>query len=68
MASSPTSSRPQLTAAQKRIQTTLDLASSTVIAYAATEVPRLDNLTPQGLLEDLGRLNEARKAYLDWIA
>lgn len=51
-----------LTDAQRRIQRILDDASSTVIAYAAPEVPDLDNLTPQGLNEEFGRLNEARKS------
>ena len=48
--------------AQFKIQKTLDLAASTVIAYAAPEVPAVGNLTKFSLLEEFGRLNEARKA------
>lgn len=51
-----------LTDSQKIIQKTMDNASELVIAYSAPEVPALENLTPQGLLEDFGRMNEARKA------
>lgn len=51
-----------LTDSQKILQKTLDHASELAIAYAAPEVPALGNLTPEGLLEDFGRLNEARKS------
>lgn len=50
-----------LTEAQRRLQRSLDAAASTCLAYAAPEVPALGNLTKTGLLEDFGRLNEARK-------
>ncbi len=51
-----------LTDSQRILQKTLDHASELVIAYGAPTVPELGNLTPEGLLEDFGRLNEARKA------
>ena len=51
-----------LTDTQRTLQKTLDIASNSVIAYSAPEVPELGNATPQGLLEEWGRLNEARKA------
>lgn len=51
-----------LTDSQKILQKTLDHASDLCVKYAAPEVPALGNLTPEGLLEDFGRLNEARKA------
>lgn len=54
--------RASLTDTQKALQKTLDHAAQCVIDYAAPEVPALGNLTPEGLLEDFGRLNEARKA------
>jgi hypothetical protein len=47
---------------QRQIANTLDIAGQVVVAYAAPEVPELGNLTPEGLLEEFGRLNEARKA------
>ena len=50
-----------LTDNQRSIQKTLDIASQVVIMYSGTEVPDLGNLTPEGLLEEFGRLNEARK-------
>lgn len=50
-----------LTDNQRSIQKTLDIASQVVIQYSGTEVPELGNLTPEGLLEEFGRLNEARK-------
>jgi hypothetical protein len=52
----------QLTDTQRMIAKTLDLAGQSVIAYSAPEVPELGNATPQALLEEWGRLNEARKA------
>lgn len=55
-------SRPNLTDSQKRLQKHLDIAADLAIAYAAPEVPALGNATPQGLVEDLGRVNAARKA------
>ncbi|MEB3067289.1 hypothetical protein, partial [Parvimonas micra] len=54
--------RDPLTDVQRRLSKVLDAASSTAIAYAAPEVPALENLTEMGLTEELGRLNEARKA------
>lgn len=50
-----------LTDSQKILVKTLDHASDLCIKYAAPVVPKLENLTPEGLLEDFGRLNEARK-------
>ena len=51
-----------LTDNQRKIANTLDIAGQVVIDYAAPEVPSLENATPQKLTEELGRLNEARKA------
>lgn len=51
-----------LTDNQRQLAKTMDIAGSLAIAYAALEVPALGNLTKTGLLEDFGRLNEARKA------
>lgn len=51
-----------LTESQRRIQKHLDIASSCAIAYAAPEVPSLGNATPEGLVEEFGRVNAARKA------
>ena len=59
MASKPKSS---LTDAQRRLQLVLDAASQSAIAYAGPTVPELGNLTPEGLNEEFGRLNDARKA------
>lgn len=47
---------------QRILQKALDQASYSCIAYAASEVPALENLTPEGLMDELGYLNEARKA------
>lgn len=47
---------------QRKAKRVIDLATDTVISYLAKEVPPLGNLTPEGMVEDLGRLNEARKA------
>ena len=47
--------------AQKKAARNIDLATDTVLAYAARDIPSADNLTPEGLVEDLGRLNIARK-------
>ena len=47
---------------QRRIKRVIDLATDTCVAYAAKEVPVLGNLTCEGMVEELGRLNEARKA------
>jgi hypothetical protein len=47
---------------QRRVKRVIDLATDTVIAYAAKEVPSLGNLTKEGMVEELGRMNEARKA------
>lgn len=52
----------EMTDNQRQLAKTLDIAGSLAIEYAAPEVPPLGNLTPEGLLEDFGRLNEARKA------
>lgn len=51
-----------LTDVQRRLQRSLDAAAESCLAYAAPEVPALGNLTPQGLLEEFGRLNDARKS------
>jgi hypothetical protein len=56
----PTTSN--LSDAQRKMARTLDLAGMTIIAYSAPKVPPLGNLTPEGLLEDLGRVNAAKKA------
>lgn len=55
-------SKVQMTDTQRQLSNTLDKATMVVIAYAASEVPELGNQTPEGLLEEFGRLNEARKA------
>lgn len=52
----------QLSDSQKILQKSLDIASQVALAYAAPEVPELGNITPQGMLEELGRVNEARKS------
>jgi hypothetical protein len=52
----------QLNDTQKRLRKCIDLATDSVINYAAKEVPDLGNLTAEGMVEELGRLNEARKA------
>jgi len=54
--------KQNLTDSQRILNVTMDAANELVIAYAAPEVPSLENKTPEGLLEDFGRLNEARKA------
>lgn len=51
-----------LTDAQKRLQKHLDIATQVAIDYAAPEVPSLGNQTPQGLVEEFGRVNASRKA------
>jgi len=51
-----------LTNVQKKIQRAIDNATSTTLAYSAPEVPPLENLTVQGMVEELGYINEARKA------
>lgn len=55
-------SKANLSDAQKLLSKSLDIASQLCIDYAAKEVPALGNLTPEGLNEEFGRLNEARKA------
>jgi hypothetical protein len=50
-----------LTDNQRMIAKTMDIASQLVVDYAAPEVPEMGNLTPTGLCEMFGRLNEARK-------
>jgi hypothetical protein len=52
-----------LTNAQRKLQRHIDLATDTALKYAAPEVPAMSNLTPQGLLEDLGNVNVVRKAF-----
>jgi hypothetical protein len=47
---------------QRRVKRVIDLATDTVITYTAKTVPPLGNLTKEGMVEELGRLNEARKA------
>ena len=59
MASTP---KRDLSDSQRLLQRSLDAATDSCIAYAAREIPALGNLTPEGLTEELGRLNEARKA------
>lgn len=54
--------RVPLSDAQKRLQKHLDIATQVAIDYAASEVPPLGNQTPQGLVEEFGRVNAARKA------
>lgn len=54
--------KANLTDTQRLLMGSMDAATELAIAYAAPEVPSLENKTPQGLLEDFGRLNEARKA------
>jgi hypothetical protein len=51
-----------LTDTQRMLQRSMDTASELAVAYAAPEVPPMGNLTKFSLLEDFGRLNEARKA------
>lgn len=51
-----------LSDSQVRLRKHLDIASEVAIAYAAPEVPSLGNATPQGLVEEFGRVNAARKA------
>lgn len=51
-----------LTNAQKDIRRALSNAESTVLAYAAPTVPPLNNLTVEGMVEDLGYINQARKS------
>lgn len=46
---------------QRRVKRVIDLATDTVVNYHAREVPPLGNLTVEGMVEDLGYLNEARK-------
>lgn len=55
-------SKANMTDNQRQLAKTLDIAGEVTIAYAAPEVPTLENATPQKLVEELGRLNEARKA------
>lgn len=50
------------TRAQKDIFLKMQQATDQVVAYAAPEVPLLGNLTPEGLLENLGPVNDAKKA------
>lgn len=57
-----TKAQTTLTNAQRRLTGHLDNANALCIKYAAPEIPALGNLTPQGLNEDLGCLNVARKA------
>lgn len=51
-----------LSEAQRKVRRNIDLAMDTVIAYAAPTVPAMGNLTQEGMVEELGRLNIARKA------
>ena len=57
-----TTPRRDMTDNQKQLAKSLDIAMESCIAYAAPEVPLLGNATKEGLTEELGRLNEARKA------
>lgn len=54
-------SKASMTDAQRQVMRTIDAATSTVMAYTAPEVPALGNLTVEGMVEELGYLNEARK-------
>jgi hypothetical protein len=54
-------SKASLSDAQRRVQRVVDAAMTTVIAYSAPTVPPLENLTVEGMVEELGYLNEARK-------
>lgn len=56
------SARSDLTDRQRQLARTIDLATDTLLKYAAPEVPPLANYTPEGMLEELGRVNEGRKA------
>lgn len=46
---------------QRKVLRNMDAATDLAVAYAAPIVPSLENKTPEGLLEDFGRLNAARK-------
>jgi hypothetical protein len=54
---------PSKTDAQRQVIRTIDAATSTVVAYTAPTVPALENLTVEGMVEELGYLNEARKKF-----
>jgi hypothetical protein len=54
---------PSKTDAQRQVIRTIDAATSTVVAYTAPTVPALENLTVEGMVEELGYLNEARKRF-----
>jgi hypothetical protein len=55
--------KQDLTNAQRKLARHIDLATDTALKYAAPEVPAMANLTPQGILEDLGNVNIAKKAF-----
>lgn len=47
---------------QKQLQKDMDVAFEIALSYAAPTIPALGNLTETGLVEELGRVNFARKA------
>ena len=51
----------KLTEIQTKIKRYMDICTDIVVAYAAPEVPALGNATPEGLLEELGRINRVKK-------
>ena len=54
-------SKTPLTDSQRRIRKALDIATDVAITYAGPEVPPPGNLTCQGLVEELGYINEGKK-------
>ena len=46
---------------QEEITEVMRRSADTLINYAAKEVPALGNLTPEGLLDELGWINELKK-------
>jgi hypothetical protein len=63
MATSGRSAKADLTDRQRQLSRTIDLATDTLLRYAAPEVPSMTQYTPEGMLEELGRINEGRKAF-----
>lgn len=63
MASTPSTRRSDMTDVQRKAARNIDLATDTVINYAAPTVPSIGNLTKEGMVEELGRLNTARKLF-----
>lgn len=52
----------RLTDHQEYIKKNMEFAMDSAIAYGAPEVPELGNATQEALVEELGRINVARKA------